>query len=139
MFKCIKEKYLTPLYQNSNQFIFAYYSRLSYDKEASIAKARRFIELYEQAGISKERVLVKLSSTWEGIQAAKYGEGGVQRESSLLILVARQSDMYHSGVFCFCFRELEEKYSIHCNLTLLFSFAQVSPQHSKASLQAKLD
>ena len=46
--------------------------RLSYDKEASIAKARRFIQLYEQAGISKERVLIKLGSTWEGIQAGKY-------------------------------------------------------------------
>ena len=46
-------------------------SRLSYDKEASIAKARRFIQLYEQAGISKERVLIKLGSTWEGIQAGK--------------------------------------------------------------------
>lgn len=45
--------------------------RLSFDKEESIAKARRFIELYEKAGISKERVLIKLSSTWEGIQAAK--------------------------------------------------------------------
>ena len=45
--------------------------RLSYDKEASIAKARRFIELYEAAGISKERVLIKLGSTWEGIQAGK--------------------------------------------------------------------
>ncbi len=45
--------------------------RLSYDKEASIAKARRFIQLYEQAGISKERVLIKLGSTWEGIQAGK--------------------------------------------------------------------
>lgn len=66
-------------------------ARLSYDKEASVAKARRFIQLYEQAGISKERVLIKLGSTWEGIQAGK---------------------------------ELEEKYGIHCNLTLLFSFAQ---------------
>ncbi|XP_064396524.1 transaldolase-like [Halichondria panicea] len=66
-------------------------ARLSFDKQGSIEKARRFIELYEQAGISKERILVKLSSTWEGIQAAK---------------------------------ELEEKYGIHCNLTLLFSFAQ---------------
>jgi transaldolase len=45
--------------------------RLSYDLEGSITKAKRFIELYEQAGISKERVLIKLGSTWEGIQAAK--------------------------------------------------------------------
>ena len=45
--------------------------RLSFDKEASIAKARKFIELYEKAGVSKERVLIKLASTWEGIQAAR--------------------------------------------------------------------
>ena len=45
--------------------------RLSFDKEESIAKAKRFIELYEKAGISKERVLIKLSSTWEGIEAAR--------------------------------------------------------------------
>ena len=56
--------YITSIY-----FIFS--SRLSYDKDASIAKARRFIQLYEQAGISKERVLIKLGSTWEGIQAGK--------------------------------------------------------------------
>lgn len=48
-----------------------FYSRLSFDVQGSIDKARRFIELYEQVGISKERVLIKLSSTWEGIQAAK--------------------------------------------------------------------
>jgi transaldolase len=66
-------------------------ARLSFDKEASITKAKRLIALYEEAGISKERVLIKLASTWEGIQAAK---------------------------------ELEANYGIHCNLTLLFSFAQ---------------
>lgn len=66
-------------------------ARLSFDKEASIAKARRIIELYEEHGIKKDRILIKLASTWEGIQAA---------------------------------RELESKYGIHCNLTLLFSFAQ---------------
>ena len=47
------------------------HNRLSFDMEASIAKALRFIELYEQAGVGKERVLIKLASTWEGIQAAK--------------------------------------------------------------------
>ncbi|XP_015609122.1 probable transaldolase [Cephus cinctus] len=66
-------------------------ARLSFDKEASIEKAKKLIALYEEAGISKERVLIKLASTWEGIQAAK---------------------------------ELEDKYGIHCNLTLLFSFGQ---------------
>uniref|UniRef100_A0A1I8IXU7 Transaldolase n=1 Tax=Macrostomum lignano TaxID=282301 RepID=A0A1I8IXU7_9PLAT len=46
-------------------------ARLSFDKDAQVAKARRLIKLYADAGIAKERVLIKLSSTWEGIQAAK--------------------------------------------------------------------
>jgi len=46
-------------------------ARLSFDKETSIAKAKRFIQLYEEAGIQKDRILIKLGSTWEGIQAAK--------------------------------------------------------------------
>ena len=43
----------------------------SYNTEATIARALQTIELYEQAGISKERVLIKIAATWEGIQAAK--------------------------------------------------------------------
>jgi len=46
-------------------------ARLSFDKDASIAKARKLIDLYSQHGIDKERVLIKIASTWEGIQAAK--------------------------------------------------------------------
>ena len=46
-------------------------ARLSFDKETSIAKAKKFIQLYEEAGIGKDRILIKLGSTWEGIQAAK--------------------------------------------------------------------
>lgn len=45
--------------------------RLSFDKAAMVAKALKLIGLYEEAGISKERVLIKLSSTWEGIQAGR--------------------------------------------------------------------
>jgi transaldolase len=65
-------------------------ARLSFDTEASVAKARELISLYEQAGTSRDRILIKLASTWEGIRAA----GQLEREG------------------------------IHCNLTLLFSFAQ---------------
>ena len=65
-------------------------ARLSFDTEASLAKARHLIDLYEQAGYTRERILIKLGSTWEGIRAA----------------------------------EQLEKEGIHCNLTLLFSFAQ---------------
>src|ERR1700733_11430798 len=63
---------------------------LSFDTEATIAKARKLISLYEKRGVGRERILIKIASTWEGIRAA----------------------------------ELLEKEGIHCNLTLLFSFAQ---------------
>jgi len=45
-------------------------ARLSFDIAASLAKARALVALYEEAGISRERVLIKVASTWEGIQAA---------------------------------------------------------------------
>ena len=46
-------------------------ARLSFDTAASVAKAHRIIALYEQSGIARERILIKLASTWEGIQAAR--------------------------------------------------------------------
>lgn len=46
-------------------------ARLSFDKEATIKKALELIELYKSIGISKDRILIKIASTWEGIQAAK--------------------------------------------------------------------
>ncbi len=46
-------------------------ARLSYDTEATIAQARDLIGQYEQAGIGRERVLIKIASTWEGIRAAE--------------------------------------------------------------------
>lgn len=46
-------------------------ARLSFDTDATIKKAREIIAAYEAAGISKQRVLIKIASTWEGIQAAK--------------------------------------------------------------------
>ena len=46
-------------------------ARLSFDTEATIAKARRLVELYEAAGIPRKRVLIKTASTWEGIAAAE--------------------------------------------------------------------
>ncbi|RDZ27529.1 transaldolase [Lysobacter silvisoli] len=65
-------------------------ARLSFDTEATLAKARRLVQLYADAGIGRERLLIKIASTWEGIRAA----------------------------------EQLEREGIHCNLTLLFSFAQ---------------
>jgi transaldolase len=65
-------------------------ARLSFDTEGTIARAHHIIDLYAKVGISKDRVLIKIASTWEGIKAA----------------------------------EALQKEGIHCNLTLLFSFAQ---------------
>jgi transaldolase len=63
---------------------------LSFDTEGTLAKARKLIGMYKNSGIGRERVLIKIASTWEGIRAA----------------------------------EQLEREGIHCNLTLLFSFAQ---------------
>jgi len=65
---------------------------LSFDTPGTVAKARKLISLYEKKGVGRERILIKVASTWEGIQAANM---------------------------------LEEE-GIHCNLTLLFSFAQAA-------------
>ena len=67
-------------------------ARLSFDADASIRKAKELISLYERQGVGRERVLIKLASTWEGIRAAQK----LEREG------------------------------IHCNMTLLFSFAQAA-------------
>jgi transaldolase len=45
-------------------------ARLAFDKDASLARARHLIALYEGAGVSRGRILIKLAATWEGIQAA---------------------------------------------------------------------
>jgi len=63
---------------------------LSFDTRATERKARRLIDRYEEAGVGRERVLIKIAATWEGVRAA----ARLEREG------------------------------IHCNLTLLFSFAQ---------------
>ena len=65
-------------------------ARLSFDTAGTIVKARKLISLYEKQGASRDRILIKVASTWEGVRAA----------------------------------EQLEKEGIHCNLTLLFSFAQ---------------
>jgi transaldolase len=65
-------------------------ARLSFDVDASLLRARRLIAMYAELGIPRERVLIKLASTWEGISAAR----------------------------------ILEAEGTHCNLTLLFSFAQ---------------
>jgi len=66
-------------------------ARLSFDKDVQIEKAKRLIKMYEEEGISKDRILIKLSSTWEGIQAAKELEEahGIHCNLTLLFSMAQ--------------------------------------------------
>merc|ERR1712004_584262 len=75
-------------------------ARLSFNKEAQIAKALSLIAMYEEEGISKERVLIKLSSTWEGIQAAKDLESqhGIHCNLTLLFSMAQAIACCEAGV-----------------------------------------
>jgi transaldolase len=75
-------------------------ARLSFDMEAQIDKARKLIALYEEQGISKERVLIKLSSTWEGIQAAKHleKEDGIHCNLTLLFSFVQAVACAEAGV-----------------------------------------
>ncbi len=74
-------------------------ARLSFDVEGSIAKARRFIELYEQAGMKRDRILIKLSSTWEGIRAAQVLEReGIRCNMTLLFSFAQAVACADAGV-----------------------------------------
>jgi len=65
-------------------------ARLSFDTAATAAKARELIALYEKAGIARERVLIKIASTWEGIRAAESLEkDGIHCNLTLLFSLAQ--------------------------------------------------
>ena len=75
-------------------------SRLSFDSAATIERARRLIGLYEAAGIGRERVLIKVASTWEGIRAAEQLErDGIQTNLTLLFSFAQAQACADAGVF----------------------------------------
>jgi len=75
-------------------------ARLSFDTQAMLSKANHLIELYEKAGVSKDRVLIKLASTWEGIRAAEQLEkAGIQCNLTLLFSFAQAAACADAGVF----------------------------------------
>ncbi|WP_163650411.1 transaldolase [Modicisalibacter sp. 'Wilcox'] len=75
-------------------------ARLSFDREASIAKAHQLIELYERHGVGRERILIKLASTWEGIRAAEVLEKeGIQCNLTLLFSEAQAQACFDAGVY----------------------------------------
>ncbi|MGL4756110.1 MAG: transaldolase [Aeromonadaceae bacterium] len=75
-------------------------ARLSFDSAASINKARKLIALYQAAGINKDRILIKLAATWEGIRAAEVLEHeGIQCNLTLLFSFAQARACAEAGVY----------------------------------------
>jgi len=75
-------------------------ARLSFEKQASIARARKLIDLYEQGGIGRDRILIKLASTWEGIQAAaELEKENINCNLTLLFSFAQAQACADAGVF----------------------------------------
>ncbi|HNF59340.1 MAG TPA: transaldolase family protein, partial [Elusimicrobiota bacterium] len=74
-------------------------ARLSFDSEATIAKARHIIDLYEKAGTSRERILIKIASTWEGIKAAEVlQKEGINCNLTLLFSLAQAVACAEGGI-----------------------------------------
>ncbi|VXC67953.1 transaldolase [Massilia sp. 9I] len=72
---------------------------LSFDTEATVAKGRELIALYEKAGVSRERVLIKIASTWEGIRAAEILEKeGIHCNLTLLFSLCQAIACADAGV-----------------------------------------
>lgn len=75
-------------------------ARLSFDTDAVLKRAHRLIDLYEKAGIGRDRVLIKIASTWEGIRAAEILEKeGIQTNLTLLFSFAQAVACAEAGVF----------------------------------------
>ncbi|MBV8156299.1 MAG: transaldolase [Dyella sp.] len=75
-------------------------ARLSFDTDATIAKAERLIALYEEAGVKRERILIKMASTWEGIRAAeKLEKRGINCNLTLLFSFEQAVACAEAGVF----------------------------------------
>jgi len=75
-------------------------ARLSFDTQATLRRAERLIGLYEEAGIGRERVLIKIASTWEGIRAAEQLEkAGIQCNLTLLFSFAQAQACADAGAF----------------------------------------
>lgn len=75
-------------------------ARLSFNLDAMVAKGRKLIKLYEESGIGKDRVLIKLASTWEGIKAGEILEKeGIQCNLTLLFGFGQARACAEAGVF----------------------------------------
>ncbi len=75
-------------------------ARLSFDTAATVAKAKKLIALYQERGVEKDRILIKIASTWEGIKAAEQLEKeGINCNLTLLFSFAQAVACAEAGVF----------------------------------------
>lgn len=75
-------------------------ARLSFDTQGTLDKARQFIRMYEDQGVSRDRILIKTAATWEGIQAAQQLESeGIRCNLTLLFSFAQAVACAQAGVF----------------------------------------
>lgn len=75
-------------------------ARFSYDTDSTVAKARRLIKMYNDAGIANNRILIKIASTWEGIRAAEILEKeGINCNLTLLFSFAQARACAEAGAF----------------------------------------
>ncbi len=73
---------------------------LSFDKDAAIAKARKLIGLYEERGVGRDRILIKLASTWEGVEAARVLQAeGIDCNMTLMFSMAQAMAAADAGAF----------------------------------------
>lgn len=75
-------------------------ARLSFDTQATVTKALQLVDLYDKAGVSRERILIKIASTWEGIKAAEILEKeGINCNLTLLFSFAQAAACADAGAF----------------------------------------
>lgn len=92
---CVQDKLAVAFGTEITKIVPGYVStevdaRLSFDTEATVKKARELIKLYDEVGVKKERILIKVAATWEGIQAAKILEKeGITCNVTLIFSIAQ--------------------------------------------------
>ena len=75
-------------------------ARLSFDTDGSVAKAKKIVAMFDKAGISKDRLLIKLAATWEGVRAAEILEGeGINCNMTLIFAFAQARASAEAGAF----------------------------------------
>jgi len=113
-------------------------ARLSFDTDATIAKAEKLIELYDKANISADRVLIKVAATWEGIRAAEVLEQrGIHCNATLIFSFEQACACADAGIFLISpfVGRITDWYTAHTDLVIRRSAARPWRTICHANLQ----